>query len=162
MDNIAILQALYDDVQAYADAHGGQAAASGTFVESLEILSARPSGFLAVVEWQGEDAASDDEWAGVMRNDIGIYVAINAGLQAKPGAALWLSPSGRTLLERTNAVRDRVREIVFTDNEDTSRRFNYRGAKQVLLPDGTPLRAFRLEFQIHNALPEPEYRNVNP
>lgn len=162
MTNLLILKMLHADLEAFAADAGGKVSASGTFVESLDLLAVNPAGFLAIIEWQGEDAATEDEFTGVMRNDIGIYVAINAGIQAKPGAALWISPQGRTLLERCNSVRDRVREIVFTDNEETTRRFNYRGARQVLLPDGTPLRAFRLDFTIHNALPDPQYRNVNP
>lgn len=162
MNNVLILQTLHADLRAWAKPLGGEVSASGTFVESLDLLLQRPQGFLAIIEWQGEESASEDEFTGVVRSDLGIYVAINAGLAVKPGAALWLSEGGRTLLDRSNAVRDRVREIVLTDDESTSRYFDYRGARQVLLPDGTPLRAYRLDFQIHHAVPDPAYRNVNP
>lgn len=162
MTNVAILRTLYDDLRSWAQPLGGEISASGTFVESMDLLATKPRGFLAIIEWQGEEAASDDEFTGVVRSDLGIYVAINPGLALKPGTALWLSEGGRTLLERTNAVRDRVREIVLEDDESTSRYFNYRGARQVLLPDGTPIRAYRLDFQIHHTVADPAYRNINP
>ena len=162
MTNITILQAVYSDLASWAGPLAGEVSASGTFVESMEVLLAKPTGFLVIIEWQGEEASTEDEWTGVMRAELGVYVAVNVGLQVKPGAGVWMSPAGRTLLERTNAVRDRIREITFPDDQDTTRIFNYRGSKQVLLPDGTPLRAFRLEYDIHYALPEVDCRNVNP
>jgi len=162
MTNITILKAVYEDLASWALPLSGEVSASGTFVESMEVLLAKPTGFLVIIEWQGEESSTEDEWTGVMRCELGVYVAVNVGLQVKPGAGVWMSPAGRTLLERTNAVRDRLREITLPDDGDTTRCLNYRGAKQVLLPDGTPLRAFRLEWELHYALPEPEYRHVNP
>ncbi len=164
MDNIDILQALHADLAPYVATHKGQLSVSGTYVETLDALSVTPQGFLVILEWLGEETTAEinQAYIGVMRQEIGIYVAHQPGLPLKQGEGLWLTPGGKTLLERCNAIRDRIREIRLPDLQETTREFDYRGARQVLTPDGLPLRAFRLEFHLHNALPEPEYRNVNP
>jgi hypothetical protein len=165
MENITILRAIHDDLQPFVETQlKGKLSISGTYVETLDVLSVSQSGFLCIMEWLGEASTSEEgqPYVGVVRNEVGIYLAINPGLPIKRGQALWLSDTGHTLLERCNQIRDRVREIVLPDNEDTSREFDYRECRQVVTPDGIPLRAYRLAFGIFNSIPDPEYRNVNP
>lgn len=162
MENIEILQALHADLAPYVAAQHGDLSISGTYVETLDLLAAKPGGFLCIMEWLGEENPDDLGFVGVMSQEIGIYVSINPGLPAQRGKALWASPGGKTLLEHINRIRDRVREIRLPDNEDTDREFNYRECRQVVTPEGIPLRAYRLLFRIHNAISDPDYRNVNP
>lgn len=163
MSTLQILTLLHGDLDPFVSQHGGQLSVSGTYVETLEVLTAGPRGFLCILEWLGEDNPSDANQAyiGIMRQEIGIYIAIHPGLPLRRGESLWLSADGRTLLERTAQVRDRIRQIRLEDDQGSTREFDYRGSRQVLTPDGLPLRAYRLEFHIHNALPDPAYRNVN-
>ena len=162
MENIEILQALHADLETYVEAQNGKLTISGTYVETLDLLAARPNGFLCIMEWLGEENPDEHGFIGVMNQEIGIYVAINAGLTLERGKALWASPGGKTLIEHINRIRDRVREIRFSDDEENEREFNYREARQVVTPDGIPLRAYRLLFRMHNAIKDPDYRNVNP
>lgn len=162
MENLAILQALHADLDTYVTAEKGQLTISGTYVETLDLLSANPSGFLCIMEWLGEENPDEQGYIGVMSQEIGIYVSINPGLPSQRGKALWTSPGGKTLLEHINRIRDRVREIRLPDDEETDREFNYRECRQVVTPDGIPLRAYRLLFRMHNAIKDPDYRNVNP
>lgn len=162
MENIDILKALHDDLQPYVAEHKGTLTISGTYVETLDLLSASPSGFLAIMEWLGEENPDDQGFIGVMSQEIGIYVAMNPGLPMQRGQAIWASPGGKTLLEHINRIRDRIREIRLPDTEDTDREFNYRECRQVVTPEGIPLRAYRLLFRLHNAIADPDYRNVNP
>ena len=162
MENIAILQALHADLADYVTAQKGELAISGTYVETLDLLSAKPSGFLCVMEWLGEENPDEQGISGVMSQEVGIYVAINPGLPAQRGQALWASPGGKTLLSHLNRIRDRVREIRLPDDEETDREFNYRECRQVVTPSGIPLRAYRLLFKLFNAIKDPDYRNVNP
>lgn len=162
MENIAILQALHADLAEYITDQRGELSISGTYVETLDLLSARPSGFLCVLEWLGEENPDEHGFIGIMNQEIAIYTAINPGLPAQRGTSLWASPGGKTLLEHINRIRDRVREIRLPDDEDTDREFNYRECRQVVTPDGIPLRAYRLLFRLHNAIKDPAYRNLNP
>jgi hypothetical protein len=160
--NISILTHLHADLSAAVAADSGELSISGTYVETLEALAAAPRGYLCILEWLGEESVAEPNQAflGIMRQELGIYLALNPGLTMRRGEALWLSESGRTLLHRAGAIRDRIREIRLEDDSQSTREFDYRGARQVLTPEGFPLRAYRLEFHIHNALPEPLYRDI--
>lgn len=165
MDNTTILRALYHDLQPLVETTlKGKLSISGTYVETLDVLAVSQSGFLCIMEWLGEASISpeDQPYVGGVRNEVGIYLAINPGLPIKKGQALWLSDTGYSLLDRCNQIRDRVRSIRLPNNDDTSREFDYRECRQVVTPDGIPLRAYRLAFGIINALSDPEYRNINP
>ncbi len=100
MTNLLILKMLHADLEAFAAEAGGKVSASGTFVESLDLLAINPTGFLAIIEWQGEEAATEDEFTGVMRNDIGIYVAINAGTSANTATRAASSPRFKSILDQ--------------------------------------------------------------
>lgn len=162
MDNVSLLLALHADLAPFVAAKKGKLLVSGTYVETIEILGATPNGFLCIIEWLGEENPDPENDLGVVRQEIGLYLAINPGLTLNKGEVLWLSENGKTLIERCNQIRDRIREIVLPDDEANDRNFEYRECRQVVTPDGIPLRAYRLLFQIQNALPEPDYRNVNP
>lgn len=161
LDNLTFLRVLYSDLNAFAAPLGGKVSATGTYVETLELLI-NPTGFLVILEWSGEENPAEQGDLGIVTQDIAVYVGINPGLPATSGKALWLSEGGRTLLERVNSVRDRIREIRLPDLEEAERDFNYRDCRQVVTPEGVPLRAYRLLFRITNAIPDPVYRDIEP
>jgi hypothetical protein len=161
MKNIDLLKVLAADLESYASDNNARLSISGTYVESLDALAARPSGSLIILEWRGEENPDPDNDFGVVRHEIGIYIAMNTGLKLKTGESLWASADGKSLLERSHKVRDRVRSIVLADDDDSERSFSYRGCNQVVTPEGVPLRAYLLTFQIMAAITQPEYRNIN-
>lgn len=167
MKTTDILRLVHRDLKPYVeDDLGGRLSVSGTYVETLEVLTTGPRGFLCIMEWLGEDSFAEDNqpYIGVVRFELGIYVAVNPGINgggARPGEGLWLSESGRTLLDRVEQVRARVREIRLEHDETHSREFDYRSCRQVLTPDGLPLAAYRMEFGLIHSLHVDDYRNLN-
>jgi len=163
MENIDLLLTLHGDLKPFIEAtHKGKLTVSGTYVETIDVLSVSPASFLCILEWLGEEAQDPENDLGIARQEIALYLAINPGLAIKKGEVLWLSENGKTLLERCNQIRDRVRQIRLRDDEENDRTFTYRECRQVVTPDGIPLRAYRLLFNIDNALTDPAYRDLNP
>lgn len=161
MKNIDLLKVLAADLESFAADNSARLSLTGTYVESLDALAARPQGSLIILEWRGEENPDSDNDHGVMRHEIGIYIAMNTGLKLKQGDSLWASADGKSLLERSQKVRDRVRSILLADDDESERTFYYRGCAQVVTPEGMPLRAYLLTFHITAAITEPEYRNIN-
>jgi len=161
MDNVILLRAVYNDLEPFAKKLGGTLRGSATLSESLNILLAKPKGFVSIIEWLSDDDCAGDDFSGIVTTGIGIYVGQNVATALDTAAPLWLSSDGRALLENSNKIRDRVREITWIDETDTTQKnLIFRSAKQVILPDGTPLRCVRIEFAVDHTLPQPEYRFV--
>lgn len=163
MTTAQILRCVHKDLSRIVVPPEGQLSVAAHYVETLDLLTSGPRGFLVILEWAGEESKTQDEQAlGVTKTEIGIYVAANPGLPVQPGSNLWLSKDGTTLLDRVEAIRERVRSIELIEDGSTTREFDYQGARQVLTPDGLPLRAFRLEFTLTHCLPGVDLRPVNP
>lgn len=163
MTILALLQALYADLLPWVRSQSGQLSVAGSYVEVLDVLTAGPRSWLCILEWMGEESLAPDDaqpYHGVMRQSLACYCAIPQGLRPAPGEHLWLSASGRTLIERTEALRDRIRAIRITPPGHSTSELHYRGCAQVLTPEGLPLAAMRLEFALITALPQPDYRDV--
>lgn len=158
-----ILRIVHRDLDPFVKDLGGRLSVSGTYVETLDLLMTGPRGWLCILEWLGEESLAEDNqpYIGIVRFEMGVYVAVNPGRPGEPGAGLWLSETGRTLLDRIEQVRARIREITLEADETQSREFDYRACRQVLTPDGLPLSAYRMEFSLVHSLPQPEYRNLN-
>lgn len=127
----------------------------------LELLAESPAGWRAVLHWEGEANPSDNAQAGCFcPQKISIGITKNLGLVAKKDEALVKSLLGNPAFLKLQAdLRDRVRGYVWPE-QTTERYMLYKGADPVSLPDGTPLAAMRLNFELTIGLPPVEYRNL--
>lgn len=120
----------------------------------LELLADGPSGCRVVLHWGGETNPADDARTGCFpANRIEVGITGNLGLEARPEMALIAGNAVRpAFLETVAAVREVVRSHLF--REDISTKFPlYKGCEPVVLPEGMPLRAYRLNFEITLGLP---------
>jgi hypothetical protein len=121
----------------------------------LEMLLVSPEKALITVLWNGDqpeeigqDADTGD--VGPARNAIEVTVGCGLGLDAAKDWRLVLGKGGReSVIGRVADVRALVLALHFpADDETTLQRFSYRGCEPVVTPDGVPLAAYKLRFEI--------------
>ncbi len=148
-----LLQFLHDDLAVFVKEQRGTLSVAADPYHFLELLAEAPSGWRLVLAWNGdENQATDGPPVAINRNELHIGVTCNLGLTAKPGEAIMKKrPGGApSLLKLVQLTRERVRTLVFPAGT-TSERAMYLGADPAILPDGTPLKGFRLRFSITTA-----------
>ncbi len=156
-----ILQELRADLEPWARDHAGLVTLARDPYHFLELLAESPAGWRIVLHWDGEDNTGDNAQAGAFcAQRLSLGISANLGLTAKPNEALVTPTASRAALLRLVAdTRDRVRGYTWPDRT-TSRYLLYRRALPVVLPEGVPLAAYKLDFELIIALPPVEYRNL--
>lgn len=119
----------------------------------IEILTDAPRGVRLVVHWAGEEALGDEPAAPLVTQRIEVIVGYALGLRAGVDAALVENLENRPALLRLVAlVRERVLAMTFTDAYASEGIFRYRGCDPVETPDGVPLAAYRLRFEMDTSM----------
>lgn len=157
-----LLNLLKGDLAPFVRQHRGLLSVAADPWNFLELLAERPSGWRLVLHWAGDENAQEAALEGCFcANRIELGVSCNLGLTATPGEQVSKRRAGGapSLLELVALTRARVRGYVFPDH--VSDRFPlYRRCDPVTLPDGTPLAAYRLRFDL-TSTPEPVvHRNL--
>lgn len=155
-----LLLELRADLEPWAAARKGSISLATDPYHFLELLAESPAGWRIVLHWDGEDNTSDNAQAGAFcAQRLSLGITANLGLTAKPNESLVKKTASREALLRLVAdTRDRVRGYVWPD-VTTSRYLLFRRALPVVLPEGVPLAAYKLDFELIIALPPVEYRN---
>ncbi|HTJ78536.1 MAG TPA: hypothetical protein VL357_06030 [Rariglobus sp.] len=145
---------LYNALSPWAVSRKGVVSIAADPYNFLELLCDTPTGCRLVLHWEGETNPADDSRIGVFAtNRFSVGVTGNLGLEASPEKSLIAGNAVRpAFLETVAAVREFLRAHVFA--EAVSTKFPlYKGAEPVVLPEGMPLRAYRLNFEITLGLP---------
>jgi hypothetical protein len=124
----------------------------------LEILAQSPRGMRLIVAYGGgpSQAVEQNPNAAILEHQISIYLGYSLGLTAAPDAALAIGTDDRpAMLDVISVVDQRVRSLMLPD-EVTSRLFRLGGIFDVIMPDGVPLAAQRLQYKIDGLMPDPE------
>lgn len=121
----------------------------------VELLQQAPGVFRVILSEEGDEPVGDRPWPSIVKTRWKIVVSMNRGLPSVFGQKIAAAFDGTqpSLLDRTAAVRDRVRGLVFAD-QTTSKALRYEGRAPVAY-QGAPLDAYELTFSLLTALPEP-------
>lgn len=121
----------------------------------IEILAASPRGLRLVVHWAGEEPLGEEPMAPLSTQRVEVIVGYALGLKASADAALVENTADRpSLLKIVADVRARVLGMVFSEMDASEGLFRYRGAEPVETPEGVPLAAYRLKFELDASMPE--------
>lgn len=163
MEPDQLLQRLFDDLTPFAAEHLGELVLAEDPWSFLEALAGSPQGALFALHWGGDDnLAAEHPQGAVCDNVIEIGVGLNPGLTKTRGKALIQSrPSDKPgLLKLVGLTRERVRSFLLPDDQTSERALRYQRTDPVVLPDGTPLMAYRLRFLVQASITMPEYRTA--
>jgi hypothetical protein len=122
----------------------------------LELLAESPSGFRIIIHWAGDQQLGDMDDAPLVTSRLEVILSCNLGLTANAesalveGSALTNRPS---LLDLVSRVRQRILQKLWPA-ERTGGNIRYVGCEPVGTPDGVPLAAYRLSFELDHAAPE--------
>lgn len=153
MEPDELLKLLRDHLQTLAGEVKAHVTLASDPWNMLELLSENPAGARFILHWDGDDNVSQSpEAASFCDNVIEIGVTANPGLTVQPDRVLMEARPGAGLpiLQLVARVRRHMREIDLPA-EVSEGRIRYAGCKPVTLPDGTPLKAFRLRFLVVTA-----------
>jgi hypothetical protein len=149
-----LLLELHEDLSAFMAANRGHLSVAGEMYDFLQLLTESPAGWRVVLLWEGEENPGDNAEAGCFAaNKFSLGVTANLGMTASPEIGLIKPSASRpALLQLVAAVRDWTRGHVFRQGVSTKYPL-YKGADPVVLPDGMPLKAYRLRFELTLGLP---------
>lgn len=121
----------------------------------VEILVQSPQGLRLIVHWAGEAALGDEPAAPLATQRIHVVIGYALGLRASADAALVENTAARpSLLRIVSDVRERVLSMAFGAADASEGLFRYAGADPEETPEGVPLAAYRLRFELDTSLPE--------
>jgi hypothetical protein len=125
----------------------------------LELLAESPVGFRVIVHWAGDKNAGNQdgiENLPLVTALLQITLSNNLGLTAKPEQALAENVPGRQMpiLKLLGLARERILKISWP--ESVAESIRYVGCDPVGTPDGVPLAAYVLTFELDHALPDYE------
>lgn len=122
-----------------------------------ELLAAGPNGLIIVLAWGGADPLGNDEADDLTlaTQKVEVFLGYNPGLQAQPDASLIQgSPERPALLKLQGLLTRRLREMDFQDETDVRRFFRWAGTHPVVMPDGIPMRAFKMILELDTDVEE--------
>lgn len=158
-----LLGLLHEDFEPFAREHRAELVIAEDPWGFLEVLASGPQGALIALHWGGDTNTQGDLAEAVFaENQIEIGIAVNPGL-AKDSKARTLSrrPGDKlALIELVAATRARTRSLMLPDDGTSERRLRYAGCDPVVLPDGVPLSAYRMRFQVVTTPSEAPPRNL--
>jgi hypothetical protein len=155
MDPDRLLQMLEDALLPWAKERGGAVSIATDPFNFLELLAQSPSGWRVVLNWAGDDIEVKSAIEGaILTNRVEVGLQASLGLAADRGAAIHrrraaaaTKTSPPSLLALVADARAKVRSLVLSGN-DNDNMFHFTGTKPVTMPEGTPLAAYVLQFEI--------------
>lgn len=151
-DPSSLLTYVRDDLALWVRGQKGLLSVASDPWNFLELLAESPAGWRCVLHWHGDNNETPDTPAAFLKNEFHLGVTCNLGLTATPGEQIAKKRAGGTpsLLSLVGLTRARLRSLVFPDGVAESS-VTYLGCVPVVLPDGTPLAAYRLRFSLMTA-----------
>ena len=150
-----LLIALEGAVAAWAAENHSKVSIAVSRYHALEILAQNVPGARLVVHWGGDEDENDNQYAGITKNVLTVFVAYNRGLGATPGKELVEGrDGGKSLLKMVSEIRAIVRGIEFSNPDDETTNVTpwYRGAVPAQTPSGMNLDAYEMTFWLWAAL----------
>jgi hypothetical protein len=124
-----------------------------------EIIATGPQGLCVIFHWSGADALGGEEVEGLTlaTQKLEVFLSFNLGLTAQPSAALTQGTDARpSLLKLVGLLQRRIRSMDFRGETDVRRFFRWSGTEPVVTPDGIPLAAYKLKFELDTDVEELE------
>lgn len=118
----------------------------------IEILGERPAGFRVILLWEGDQDATGQPLAGIVRHTIAVIISANRGLRVWNGENLHRdTAAGPSLLTRLAEIRTLILRFRFPPgfSDET---LLYIGTEPETTPEGLPLDAYRMRFQLHASI----------
>jgi hypothetical protein len=152
-----IVNHLKAKLDAWARGHRGQVSIAKDAWNVLELLAECPAGFRVIVHWAGDKNIGNQdgiENLPMVTALIQVTLSNNLGLTAKPEQALAENVPGRQmpLLKLIGLARERIFKITWP--ESIAESIRYVGCDPVGTPEGVPLAAYVLTFELDHALPD--------
>lgn len=147
----ALIKAIADDLTPFVVGLKGVCELAADEWLALQKLATGPAGFLAVVLYDGDaEGQGSLEQEPLIKAEFSVFVEVNTGLDAKPGAALTdANAAGRPgLLDLCWRMRERVISRTVSA-EDCDTHATYTGMASVAVPTEQgrmPLQCYRLRF----------------
>jgi hypothetical protein len=122
----------------------------------LELLAENPAGFRCIVHWAGDKNIGNRDGVEnlpLVTAILQVTLSNNLGLTASPEQALAEAVPGRQpLLQLLGLAREKVLRITWPENLCDPIR--YVGTDPVGTPEGVPLAAYMMTFELDHALPD--------
>lgn len=155
------------DLDQWTKEQGGQFHVARDPLHPYVILAgAASSGFVVILSYAGGQALNKEQHPHGMRDAaIELFLGHPMDLRSDPGAWLFKNDgTGDSMLKRMDALQDRVLTICFDNGDRRDKAYaEYGGEESATLPDGTPLRAFKLRvsWPIPITITDANYRFLN-
>lgn len=146
-----LLLKLEGDLKTWVARRKGYLSLAGDPGDVLEALTDAPRTFRVVLGWAGDDDQTGQPEAGIVDQQIEVWLIKARGLKLKPGDHL---VRGETpLLDLLSDLRATIRKIEWPDGE-TSITMLYKGAKQFEpeIAMALPTTGYKLSFELTTAL----------
>lgn len=147
-----IILALRDHLDPHVRPAKGITSIAGDAFHVLELLGESPVAWRVILLWEGDDDATGQPLAGIVRHTISIVISHNRGLRVWNGENLHRDTAAQpSLLTRLAEIRALVLRFRFPA-EITDETLLYLGTQPEVTPEGLPLDAYRMRFQLHAAI----------
>lgn len=144
----AIVSAIFTHLQAVSLPARTRPAMATDLWHAYQLLCTGPQGYTVIVQWPGDDAEGDEDQEPLAKHELAVFVGYNLGLNVVPALALIEGTAGRpALLRLVNDVRASLLGLRFPD-EQTSRFLEYGGTREVVMPGGIPLAAYKITVRL--------------
>jgi|GEM_PF-1368595 len=152
-----IILNLRDGLKVYTDAQKGVLSIANNPFEVIELLAESTPRFRIVILWEGDEDATGQPLAAIVRTTVAVVVSQNRGLRLYKGESVMKDTESQTsLLTHLDAIRALVRAYRFPP-ETSDESFLYLGCAPEVTPEGFPLDAYRMRFRLHNSLPAVQF-----
>jgi len=128
-----------------------------------ELIAGGPNGLCVVLSWAGASPLGNEEAEGLTlaTQKLDVFLSYNPGLSVAPDDALVKGTDTRpSLLKLVGLLSRRILSMKFSDESDVRPYFRWAGTSPVTAPDGTPLRAFRMQFELDTDVEEPQPQEI--
>ncbi len=144
-----LLARIEERARAWCEANGAKIRVASDAWHVYDILGAAPLALLAVIYWAGDD--DNGQEVGICKQDVRVVLSRNRGLGAKPDGNLTGTETKAALFTLVDGLRAHMRGALLPEHS-TSQLLEYRGTKPFTLPEGFPLDAYEMAFEIHTAI----------
>ena len=159
-----LLIGLHSSLNTLAESQGGKALIAGDALVASEMLLSGPGTWRCVIWWAGDSQLGDLDQSPLVTMNISMYVGYAPGLGVQLDKALVTDSGNRpSLMKLVNLIRKRILALEFPE-EVTSVNPRYVGTNQLSTPDGVPLSAYQLNFELDYVpeVDESEEVEINP
>jgi len=151
-------------LQAYLDTFvegWGSVSLAGDPYNVYEQLTQGPNSTLIILHWAGDEPAGSTRASPFAKNEIEVYVGRNRGLSLDPNENLVhtdIIDGQKPLFQEVAEIREHLRAFQLNDMPDVADiahepRLSYGGTGPVILPNGIPMAALRIRFNVNASLP---------